>query len=306
MTTINLATLPPPNVVETLSYETIVREMRAAAGVVDPSAFADLRESDPAMKLIEVFAYRELLLRARVNDAASQSLVATATGTGLDNLGAWLGVTRKVLDPGDPANGIPPTYESDDDFRDRIVNAPQAWSVAGPRSAYEALALEADELVADAYATSPNPGEVSVFVMEADAAVAQQSTIDAVLAYLSAESRRPLTDLVTVSSGTPRVVLVNIEVAIDNDVAAQATIDAMLARWEEWIESKQRINAILARAQASAVLWSPTVTSVTYSAGFMSNETLPTVPADGDVPIVNGAIYVSVGGDPAYQVWSEP
>lgn len=67
-TAINLAGLPPPDVIETLDYETIVREMYDDLVVRFPdiSGVIDL-ESEPARKLIEAFAYRELLLRAAVS-----------------------------------------------------------------------------------------------------------------------------------------------------------------------------------------------------------------------------------------------
>ena len=70
-TAIDLSGLAPPDIIETLDYEAIVTAMRddlveqfpLIAGVID-------LESEPARKLIEAFAYRELRLRARINDAA--------------------------------------------------------------------------------------------------------------------------------------------------------------------------------------------------------------------------------------------
>lgn len=44
---------------------------------------------------MEVCAYRELLLRQRINQAAKSNLLAFATGTDLDNLGALYDVERK-------------------------------------------------------------------------------------------------------------------------------------------------------------------------------------------------------------------
>jgi phage-related baseplate assembly protein len=77
----DLAALPYPGVVETLDIEALVTSMRhdlvarfpAIAGVID-------LESEPARKLIEVFAYREVLLRARINDAARQRMLAMPHG----------------------------------------------------------------------------------------------------------------------------------------------------------------------------------------------------------------------------------
>lgn len=76
---INLSGLTPPDIIERLDYEAIVTEMRddlvarfpAIVGVID-------LESEPARKLIEVFAYRELILRGRINDAARSVILASA------------------------------------------------------------------------------------------------------------------------------------------------------------------------------------------------------------------------------------
>ena len=68
-TAIDLSTLPAPHVVEPIDYQTILSAMIADLQARDP-AFTALVESDPAWKIIEVCAYREMLLRQRVNDAA--------------------------------------------------------------------------------------------------------------------------------------------------------------------------------------------------------------------------------------------
>lgn len=92
-TALDLSQLPPPEVVEGLSFETILAEMTADLKARDP-AFDALVESDPAMKILEVAAYRELLLRQRVNDAARGVMLAYAAGADLDHLGALFGVKR--------------------------------------------------------------------------------------------------------------------------------------------------------------------------------------------------------------------
>jgi len=301
---IDLTALPPPNVVEVLSFETIVRDMRAIAAAVDPADFAELRESDPALKLIEVFAYRELLIRARVNDAAKGNLLATASGGTLDQMGAWVGITRKVLDPGDPANGIPPTYESDDDFRQRIADASRTWSIAGPRSAYEGLALEASDQVADTYASSPSPGVVQVHVLGPGNAIPAQATLDEVEAYLSAETRRPLTDSVTVLAGEIVLVTVDITVALANTASVQGTIDQMLADWEAWIPTAGGLGAQIARPNISAVLWRSGVEGITFNGDFVSQDLRPATADPHVSPVLQGSLKVSVGGGLAVEIWS--
>src|SRR5574344_1070454 len=94
MTTLNdLASLPTPAVIETLSFETIFTELQGEFQSRYPD-YSALLASDPAVKLLEVAAYREVLLRNRINAAARASLLAFATGSDLHHLAAFYGVTR--------------------------------------------------------------------------------------------------------------------------------------------------------------------------------------------------------------------
>jgi len=207
---INLAELPPPAVVEEIDWRAIRNatlddflERLRAEGVTD---YAPV-ESDPAVKEIEAGAYREMGMRARVNDAARAVMLATATGADLDNLGAFYGVKRKLLDEGDPdaTPPVPPTYESDEDYRRRIQLAPEAFSTCGPQGAYIYHALAADRRVKDAQAYGPEdgvgltPAQVLVVILSRDGdGSCPAELVDAVRAYISADERRPLADEVFV------------------------------------------------------------------------------------------------------------
>lgn len=272
---IDLASLPAPTVVETLSYERIVSEMRALAAQLSPIAFAELRESDPAMKLIEVFAYRELLLRARVNDAASENLVTSATGSNLDHLGALLGVERKVLDPGNPDLGVPPTLEGDEAFRARIVTASYRWSVAGPKRAYEAFALEASEQVARATAYSPQPGLVYVAIAGFTNDLLPQEVIDAVQTYLSAETKRPLTDSVTVLAATALPLSIGVDVYFENSSELEANIEAFLDRCDALEAVKRPVGVPMQRGEVYSALLGPGVLSLEMGTPFNTSEAEP-------------------------------
>lgn len=72
-------------------------------------------------------------------------------------------------------------------------------TVAGSRGSYVFHTLSVSSLVKDVAVDSPSPGEVRVTVLstEGDGAPPQE-LLYAVGGYLSAEDRRPLTDLVTV------------------------------------------------------------------------------------------------------------
>jgi phage-related baseplate assembly protein len=153
-------------------------------------------ETEPLTILLEAFAYRETLLRALVNDKARAVLIAYATGSDLDHLGALFGVVRAVIVPA--ADGNPAVLESDDRFRRRIQLAPEAFSTVGPRGAYIFFALTLAASIADAWAYSPRDGHVHVVVAGANG----QDVSDAVLARLvnrfEREDTVPLTDIITV------------------------------------------------------------------------------------------------------------
>lgn len=203
-TAIDLSRVPAPQVVQTLSAEQILAEMLDDLLARHPE-FTALLESDPAIKLLEVAAYRELLLRQRINEAAQAVMLPYALDTDLDNLGALFGVERLVIDPGD-ATAIPPvaaTYESDSDFRYRIQLSLEGLSTAGPEGAYIYHSLSASGQVLDASAISPTPGHVLVTVLSrAGNGVASPELQATVYAAINAESVRPLTDYVQVQSAT--------------------------------------------------------------------------------------------------------
>lgn len=199
-TAVDLSRLPAPDVVEPLDFESIFGAMLAKLRDLDDS-FTALVESDPAYKVLQVAAYRELLIRQRVNDAAKAVMLAYAQKADLDHLGALLGVGRLQLAPGDPDRGIPPTMESDTDYRRRITLAPEGFSVAGPEGAYIYHALSASPQVLDASATSPEPAHVVVTVLSRDGDGAASADLCAAVATaVNADNVRPMTDEVTVQS----------------------------------------------------------------------------------------------------------
>ena len=199
-TAVDLSRLPAPTIVETLSFETILAAMKTDLVARAPE-FTALIASDPAIKVLEVAAYRELLLRQRVNEAARACMIAYAIGADLDNLGALFGVTRLVRVPADPENDIEAVMEPDEDLRRRIVMAPDSYSVAGPASAYVFYAYSASGDVLDISATSPAPGEVAITVLSRTGdGSASPELLAAVEAAVAAPDVRPLTDHVIVQS----------------------------------------------------------------------------------------------------------
>jgi phage-related baseplate assembly protein len=88
---IDLTKLNAPDIIETLDFENIFNDMVAELKSRD-NAFDALLESEPVIKVLEVAAYREVLLRARINDASKAVMLAYAKTSDLDNLAAYFGV----------------------------------------------------------------------------------------------------------------------------------------------------------------------------------------------------------------------
>lgn len=267
-TAINLALIPAPQVIEVIDYEQVLAELLADLVARLPT-FDTFLESDPVMKVLEVAAYRETVLRQRINDAAKAVMLSYALGTDLDQLGALFGVTRLEITPADP-EASPPTsavFESDSDFRYRIQLSLEGLSTAGPEGAYIFHALSADGLVLDASAISPNPGEVLVTVLsrEGDGS-ANAPLLAAVDASLSAEDVRPLTDYVQVQGATivPYQVEASLHFYAGPDRAViMATAQAAI---EAYTESQHRLGLDVTLSGIYAALHQPGVQRVELTA----------------------------------------
>jgi len=132
MTEIDLSQLPSPKVIETLDFEVILTARKEAFLSLYPEEQqAEMTnrlalESEPLTKLLQESAYRELLLRQRINDAARAVMLAHAQEADLDQIGANYNVYRLTLDVGDLTASPPraPVYESDNDSVD-VFNCPR-------------------------------------------------------------------------------------------------------------------------------------------------------------------------------------
>lgn len=88
--------------------------------------------------------------------------------------------------------------EDDESLRERIHEAPEKFSNAGSRGAYEYWAKTASNLISDVYVISENPGEVSVYVLLDGGELPNEEMLNTVLETLNDKTIRPLTDLVHV------------------------------------------------------------------------------------------------------------
>lgn len=267
---IDLSALPPPDVIEPIHYEDILAEMKETVAGAFPAIAPVLEtESEPAVKVLQVCAFYIMLARARVNDAGRAVMLAFATGTDLDHLGALLGVARAVIDEGDPeANPpVPPTLEEDDRFRGRIQLALEGFSTAGPVGAYLFHSLSASPQVRDVSVISPEPGEVRITVLAVGGdGTPDQELLDTVEAALNADNVRPLTDLVVVQAATivPYAIEAELDVKIGPDPAVVlAEAEAAVAAY---VAGQRRLGAPIARSGLFAALHREGVRSVALTA----------------------------------------
>lgn len=186
MTTLSdLASLPTPAVIEPLSFETIFSELQTEFQSRYPD-YSALLASDPAVKLLEVAAYREVLLRNRINAAAKASLLAFATGSDLDHLAAFYGVTRL-------------SEETDEALRLRTRQRIIGFANAGGAAHYRYWALSASPDVADVEVDSPEPGRVRISVLaKGEEETVPDAVLEAVRAVVLRDDIRVLTDTVEV------------------------------------------------------------------------------------------------------------
>jgi len=265
---INLSRLPAPQIIEQPDFETIfagrkARLIELAQEYGDPAYVASLTaalelESEPLVQFLQEDSYREMLLRAAVQDAGEGNLLAFARGAMLDHLAAFYGVARQVVQEADESV-FPPIeriLEDDDRLRARVQLAPEGYTTAGSIGAYTFWAFSASASVRDvAILDTAPPGEVWVAILSTEGdGTPDAGLISTVLQTLSAETVRPLCD-------TVEVLPANI---VTYDVAATLTffagpdravaLAAAQAAVEQYVVAMHRLGRDITRSGLLAAL----------------------------------------------------
>ena len=256
--TMDLSQLPAPQVLEDLDYESVYQ--------ADLETFRDFMgdnwdavlESDPVTKLLEVGAYRKVLNRARINDAAKALLLAYASGSDLDQLAGNVSLQRLVIQAEDlqAVPPVPAVLEADDALRERVQLVYEGLTTAGPRNSYILHARNASGLVADATAESPAPAEVVVTVLGLDGdGAAPPELLETVRQYLNDDDVRPVADRVTVQSA--EILPYRIDAAVYMAGTGPEN-EALLAECERrlaaWINPRRRLGLEVSRSGVDAQL----------------------------------------------------
>lgn len=133
--------------------------------------------------------------------------------------------------------------ESDAEFAERIRIAPNSFSVAGSKKAYEYHVYSVSSAIIDVSVDSPTPGSVKVYPLLENGTLPTEDVLDQIEAYLSSDDIRPLTDEVEALS--PNVV--NYEIKIDYWISRenvtkseqiQTAVTEAVEKYRLWQQSK--------------------------------------------------------------------
>lgn len=243
---IDLTTIAPPDVVEELDFEAIYQELLTDFRALYPEWTASI-ESDPVVKLLELAAYREMLLRARINDAAQSNLLAFAAGGDLDQLAAFYGVVRQ-------------NDELDDRLRLRTQLRIAALAGNGTREHYRVTALSASPDVVDAAILQPSAGAVDIAVWLREGA-AQSTAMDAVRTALHSDETRIVGVPIAVRLAKPRPVSFR-AVLYRESTAPVNLVPTLAERMPGAIAGHARLGRDIARSWLMSVLHGEGISSV--------------------------------------------
>ncbi|WP_353283514.1 baseplate J/gp47 family protein [Wolbachia endosymbiont (group A) of Pogonocherus hispidulus] len=222
---------------EPLNFEEIFARMKEELISRDKS-FTALIESDPAMKILEVAAWQELLLRQRINEAVKSNVLKFAMGEDLDNLAEFYGVERQK-------------EEDDERFRKRVKAKIVGWSTGG---SYRYYALSADTRVKDALVESPVPGKVQVSILSTELSttgIPQEELLEIVKNQLNREDVRILTDTIEVVSCN----IIEIDIHSRISIKRPDIIETVKKKFIEKFETTKRLGWSITRSWIIANLF---------------------------------------------------
>ena len=182
------------------------------------------------------------------------TVTAECTVSGVQGNGYIAGQIRRLVDPFPyemTVTNITASYggsdkENDENFRERIQIAPESFSVAGPKGAYEYYARSAHQDIIDVAVIGPpeiEAGYVRLYPLMKGGELPSQEVLDAVLAKCGADDVRPLTDCVSVHSPETVSYVLNVKYYIDRAKATQSTeiqvsVESAIHEWVTWQRSK--------------------------------------------------------------------
>ena len=192
--------LPAPEILETIDFETLLESMKDYLQNNLPEWTGRDIESDPINKVLEVFSYRETLLRQRINEAAQANLLNFATSGDLEQLAIFYGIKRQV-------------DETDSELRARTITHIKGFSVGGTADAYKAKVLSVSSNIRDISLDSPEQGKVRITVLSKNGdGSPEQTLLDSITEKVNADDVKIITDTIEVRGA--EIITVNINVLL--------------------------------------------------------------------------------------------
>lgn len=230
---IDLTSLPMPQVIGELSYDAVLSRQNArfqAEWDTLRETYPDLPpydvsmlETDPAVIVNQSESYREMLLLARINEAARARLLAFAFGSDLDQLAIFYDVVRM-------------TGETDGRLKTRVILAIQGRSTGGPKERYKSIVMSADIRVesVEIYRVGRSPLiNVAVYSTEPNG-VASADLVSVVTAALTDENVQLANDEFVVASAVRSIVDLAFDIWLLPDADDATVTRAVTALQDAW------------------------------------------------------------------------
>ena len=256
MSDIDLQSLPDPDGIETLNFETLLEEWKSALEDEDRDLYASLVPGDLLTEIAQVGAFRELHARADINDQIKGAFLALSWGAPLDLLGSQLEVER-------------PPGASDDEYREEIHRAPRTIGT-GSRTRYETEAEAAHPDVLRARAVRDSPGVVILWLsypVGGDTVAAAAAVNARVATGVDDDGYeiRMITDQVTVATAIQSLYNITAHLHLEPGPDASEVINGALARLQEVTDAALQPGQPVPRSEILAALHSTGIAKVDLS-----------------------------------------
>lgn len=268
MSTVDFSKLPPPSLINQLSYETIFsqRKERFVSLYDDVEKQIEIRqllqrESEPVTKLLQESAYLEMLYQAKCNQDARSLLLAYAAKSDLDHLALTeYGLVRLVVTRADNTV-IPPieaVYESDERLRERCVLSFDGMNTAGSANAYRYFALSSNGRVDGIKVRSDeaNPYLLDIVITQVDSVNGEASAelVSIVQAALNPDHIRPVCDRPTVKSSLATNYQIEAKIYFEKNAEDALLLETAKLRLDQYIKNAQKNGESIYKSALYAVL----------------------------------------------------
>ena len=217
---------------------------------------------------LAVFATQQDIIVPSINLTATTVCVSVTSGANFN--GYAIGTITNIIDPQAYLTGATNTdisgggsnRETDEQLRNRIRLAPDAFGTAGSQRAYMYWAFTANPAIIDVSVplVPVNAGEVRVYPLMEDGSVTPSVVLNQVAGVLSGEYVRPLCDTVIIQAPTQVTYTLSVDVTIFNDAdptdvqeRCEAALDAYVLQQRQRMGRDIMVDQVTAAAMVEGV-----------------------------------------------------